>query len=297
MKIEKVKLSSSGVNYKKSSPYLGKVLVNESLTEEGTDDDVRHIVVDIADSGIEYLEGQSLGVIPPGMRDNGKPHAPRLYSIASEKEGDTDYLGTVTFSVKRTIFTDPDTGGIFKGLCSNFLCDCVSGDEVPITGPIGNAFLLPEDDNLHLYLIATGTGVAPFRSFLDHIKRKKKKWAGGIDLYFGVKTQKEALYLNSRNNDLNEMLIDGCRVIKALSREEKTLDGQKMYVQNRMLEDYDSIKQQLDNGKACFYLCGLKGMEKGIEAIIFQYAEEKGLDPVAFKKQLRSEGKWNVEVY
>jgi ferredoxin--NADP+ reductase len=89
----------------------------------------------------------------------------RLYSIASSAPGDYGDANTVSLCVKRLIYEDED-GKEVKGVCSNYLCDLKEGTDVKITGPVGKALLLPKDPNATVIMLATGTGIAPFRSFL-----------------------------------------------------------------------------------------------------------------------------------
>ena len=74
---------------------------------------------------------------------------------------------TLTLCVRRSVYMDEVTGLEVpdkKGVCSNFLCDAQPGDEVALTGPFGRNFLLPERaPEKDVILVATGTGVAPFR--------------------------------------------------------------------------------------------------------------------------------------
>ena len=67
--------------YKKANPLKAKVLENRILFREGDENDIRHIVLDARE--MNYLDGQSVGVLPPGINEKGNPHAVRLYSIAS----------------------------------------------------------------------------------------------------------------------------------------------------------------------------------------------------------------------
>merc|ERR1711988_1779825 len=55
---------------------------------------------------------------------------------------------------------------VYRGVCSNYICDLKEGDEVLITGPVGTEMLLPQGDDAALILLATGTGIAPMRSYL-----------------------------------------------------------------------------------------------------------------------------------
>ena len=81
------------------------------------------------------LEGQSIGIVPPGARPDGKPHDIRLYSIASARDGEKRNANNVSLTVKRT------EGGV----ASNYLCDLKVGDKVQVTGPFGATFLMPND--------------------------------------------------------------------------------------------------------------------------------------------------------
>src|SRR5260370_877791 len=130
--------------YRVSSPGVARVLSNRRLTPPGCDD-VRHLVLDL--SGLEYrfLEGQSLGVLAPGVDERGRPHKLRLYSIASTRTGDDGRGTTASLCVKRVIYKAPVTGAERRGIASNSLCDLEPGDQVVVTGPAGKSFLLPDD--------------------------------------------------------------------------------------------------------------------------------------------------------
>jgi ferredoxin--NADP+ reductase len=110
-----------------------------------------------------YLKGAGVGVNPK----NNKAHTNRLYSIASTRYGDDLAGRTTTFCVRRALFVDPETGiedPEKAGLCSNYLCDAKVGDEVLLIGPVGRVMLMPEKNpNSDIIMVATGTGVAPYR--------------------------------------------------------------------------------------------------------------------------------------
>ncbi len=101
------------------------------------------------------LEGQSIGVIAPGVDKDGKPHLPRLYSISSPRDGERANYNNLSLTVKR------EEGGV----CSNYVCDLKKGDKVSMTGPFGSTFLVPNDASARILMICTGTGSAPFRAF------------------------------------------------------------------------------------------------------------------------------------
>ena len=74
--------------YRPNQPFIGKCIENYPLVDEGGIGIVQHVTFDLSGGDLRYLEGQSIGIIPPGTDANGKPHKLRLYSIASTRHGD-----------------------------------------------------------------------------------------------------------------------------------------------------------------------------------------------------------------
>ncbi|KAL8123631.1 hypothetical protein AgCh_011567 [Apium graveolens] len=167
-KVEKVsKKVDEGVitnKFKPKEPYVGKCLLNTKITGDDAPGETWHMVFS-TEGEVPYKEGQSIGIIADGEDKNGKPHKLRLYSIASSALGDFGDSKTVSLCVKRLVYTN-DQGELIKGVCSNFLCDLKPGADVKITGPVGKEMLMPKDPNATVVMLATGTGIAPFRSFL-----------------------------------------------------------------------------------------------------------------------------------
>ncbi|MDE5107853.1 MAG: ferredoxin-NADP reductase, partial [Trichodesmium sp. St17_bin3_1_1] len=123
--------------YRPKNPFIGKCLSTTELVREGGQGTVRHLIFDLSGSDLQYLEGQSIGIIPPGKDAKGKPHKLRLYSIASTRHGDNLDDKTVSLCVRRLEYNHPETGETIYGVCSSYLCDMEEGAEVAITGPVG----------------------------------------------------------------------------------------------------------------------------------------------------------------
>lgn len=286
--------------YKPNAPLEARIVEQTRLTASDSPNDVRHIVFDIAESNLEYLEGQSIGVLPPGTDDAGKPHKLRLYSIASARQGDDGQGRTLSICVKRVVSVDPDSGREFRGVCSNFLCDLKLGDTARLTGPVGKAFLLPPLSDLpdaNLIMVATGTGIAPFRAFLKRLESMKAdgtKITGQSWLFFGAQTRRDYLYQNEMDACGRQ---DGCRVVTAFSREEKTADGSRLYVQHRLVEHGETLFNLLKQPNTYFYMCGLRGMETGIQEGLQETARRQGIVWPEFFETLKAEKRWHVEVY
>ncbi len=297
MKIAKRVLAPDAPAYKLSAPLKAQLASVERLSSPDSPDELLHMVFDTCGAPLQYVEGQSLGVITPGLRPDGKPHKLRLYSIASGPAGEGGRADRAALCLKRVVETQAD-GGEFRGVCSNYLCDLKPGDFVELTGPTGKAFALPEDDTKNIIMVATGTGVAPFRSFLQYMYAPGRVWRGQVRLYFGARTKKELMYMNEMNSDLLDFeKHSGFRARSALSREETNADGSRRYVQHRMFDEGEELWELMRDGRALVYQCGLKGMDHGVDETMHKLARAHGQDWTALKEEWKLAGLWNVEVY
>ena len=265
MSAQTISLPTVFVNtFRKSSPLSAKVIENRQLFSKGDpENEAKHIVLEI--SGMSYLEGQSVGVLTPGINEKGKPHAVRLYSIASPGS-DIGEANKVALCVKRLIYTDPETQEKKRGIASNYLCDLKAGDKVNLTGPAGRHFLLPVEEEIQRpYLFfATGTGIAPFLGMLYRLLAKGRSPQKDIFLFLGVKRQSELIY----NEELAAYAeYDNFHYRFALSREQKNSKGGKLYLHDLIdnsNERKDQIIDTVNDPETLIYICGLKGMETNI---------------------------------
>lgn len=290
--------------YSPKKAFTAKIKSVERIVGPKATGETCNIVIE-TNGDIPFWEGQSYGVIPPGTKINSRgkevPHGARLYSIASSRYGDEFDGKTTTLCVRRATYWDPELGAedpAKKGICSNFLCDAEPGQEVKMTGPTGKLLLLPEDPNCVLICVATGTGIAPFRSFWRRCFYEDVpnwKFSGLFWLFMGAANSDAKLY----DNELQEIAAtypENFRVDYALSREMQNKDGGKMYIQNKMEEYADQLFDLLDNG-AHIYFCGLKGMMPGINETLEKVATGKGLDFSEWSANLKKDGRFHVEVY
>ena len=302
-KIVKKKHADVPVNiYRPKTPYEGTVIENYSLLKEGAIGRVNHITFDLKDSDpfLNYVEGQSIGIMPAGEDANGKPHKLRLYSIASTRHGD-DFNGNTVSLCVRQLQYEKD-GETINGVCSTYLCDIKPGDKVKITGPVGKEMLLPDEEDSNIVMLATGTGIAPMRAYLRRMfeptEKEKNKWnfKGKAWLFMGAPKSANLLY----EEDLQRYLADNpdnFKYTKAISREQQNTKGGRMYIQDRVLESANELFNMIEDEKTHIYLCGLKGMEPGIDEAMTKAAEEKGLNWSELRPQLKKAGRWHVETY
>lgn len=264
------------------------------LTPEDHPSDVQHLVLRYPEGAFRYLEGQSIGVLPPGINEKGKPHQLRLYSVASKRTGDDGKGDTVSLCVKRVRYHDPDSGELCQGVASNYLCDLDLGAEIRTTGPVGRTFLLPEDPDVPLIMIATGTGVAPFRAFWEQLATSPERARTEAWLFFGTPTSQEILY----QDELRPLAESGAlKLSLAISREQQTADGKRMYVQHRLAENAEALWPLIAEKEAIVYICGIKGMEKGIEEAFSAMAARHGADWEEMLPLLKKARRWHTETY
>lgn len=289
--------------YKNKAPLTGSLISAKRIVGASAPGEVCHIQINSGPT-FKYIEGQSLGVIPPGTcPKSGKPNSVRLYSIASTRYGDDLDGNSVSLCVRRATYWDKELGKedpAKKGVCSNFLCDAKPGQELILTGPTGKVMLMPEaTPDADLIMVATGTGIAPYRGFLRRLfveeTPAKAAFTGLAWLVLGVPVTDSLLYPDDWAA-IAQRNPDNFRVTYAISREEKTADGRKMYVQDRLAESAEELFDRLDKG-AHIYFCGLKGMMPGIIETLEQVASSKGVNWEDKLKSLKENHQWHVEVY
>ena len=288
--------------YKPKDPFIGTVIDNYSLIGEDAIGRVNHITFDLSggDPLLHYVEGQSIGIIPDGEDANGKPHKLRLYSIASTRHGDNLEGNTVSLCVRQLQYEKD--GETINGVCSTFLCDIQPGAKVKITGPVGKEMLLPDDEEANVIMLATGTGIAPMRTYLRRMfepaERQKNGWnfRGKAWLFMGAPKTANLLYDDDFNRYEAEF-PDNFRYTKAISREQQNAKGGRMYIQDRVLEHAEEIFALIEDPRTHVYMCGLRGMEPGIDEAMTAAAAAKGLDWSTLRPQLKKAERWHVETY
>ena len=181
--------------YGPKNPTIATVAGNFNCTEAGFASETHHIVLDFGSMPFPVLEGQSIGIVPPGVDDKGRPHVARQYSVASPRNGERPGYNNVSLTVKRV--TEDHQGQPVRGVASNHLCDLKVGDTVQVIGPFGSSFLMPNHPKSNIVMICTGTGSAPMRAMTEWRRRLRKtgKFEGGkLMLFFGARTQQELPY-------------------------------------------------------------------------------------------------------
>jgi len=264
---------------------------NIRVTEVGREYDTHHIVLDFGALPFPVLEGQSIGIVPPGTDASGRAHHPRQYSIASPRNGERPGYNNISLTVKRVLVDHQ--GNKVRGVASNYLCDLAPGDTVRVTGPFGTSFLMPNHPRSHIVMICTGTGSAPMRAMTEWRRRLRSsgKFEGGkLMLFFGARTKEELPYFGPLRN-LPKDFID---VNLAFSR---TPGEPRRYVQDVMRERAADLGILLASPNAYFYVCGLKAMEEGVLLTLRDVAQQAGLSWDTIGAAMKREGRLHLETY
>jgi benzoyl-CoA 2,3-epoxidase subunit A len=275
--------------YSIGRPAIATVAGNFSLTGEGASADIRHIVLDFGNTAFPVLEGQSIGILPPGLDANGKPHHVRLYSVASPRDGERPRYNNVALTIKRV--TENHQGEPAAGVGSNYMCDLKIGDPVKVVGPYGTSYLMPNHPGSSIMMICTGTGSAPMRAMTERRRRRMALKEGGeLMLFFGARRKEELPYFGP----LMKLPTDFIDINLAFSREP---DQPKTYVQDLIRARGQDVARLLRDDACFIYLCGLKGMETGVIDAFRDVCRENGLHWDSLKPELQAKSRLHIETY
>ena len=219
-----------------------------------------------------------------------KPLQPRLYSISSSSKA---HPGEVHVTVSTVRYSCGDKTR--KGVCSTFLADRVEkGGEVPIFVQPNPHFRVPADPEAPVIMIGPGTGVGPFRGFLE--ERKATGAQGKNWLFFGEQHEASDFYYR---NELEQLLADGwlTRLDTAFSRDQE----EKIYVQHRMLEHGAELWSWLREG-AHVYICGdasamAKEVDDALRTIIRKHSGMSASESDTYLKVMAQSRRYARDVY
>ena len=216
---------------------------------------------------------------------------PRLYSISSSPKAHPGEAHLTVAAVRYEAL-----GREKKGVCSCFLADRVVLNQtpVPVFVQVSHGFRLPAEGNTPIIMIGPGTGIDPFRAFLE--ERRAIGARGCNWLFFGDQCEAwDYLY----REELEAMLAEGAlrRLDTAFSRDQK----EKIYVQHRMLEIAGEFWRWLEDG-AHVYVCGdARRMAKDVDAAlhaVIQKAGDKSIEQAAeYVQRLKTANRYQRDVY
>ncbi len=218
------------------------------------------------------------------------PLLPRFYSIASSQVHSPNQIDLIVAHLSYS-----HRGETRFGVASHFLCHLAEERKtaIPIYLQPSAHFTLPESDDFPIIMIGPGTGVAPFRAFMQ--ERIARGARGRHWLFFGERKQSSHFYYSNYWADLEQKGV--LKLSTAFSRDQQ----EKIYVQHRMLEERRTLWQWIQEG-AIIYVCGdAETMAKQVEACFLSiFASEGGLtdeDAKSLLQSLRKQKRYLADVY
>ena len=265
---------------KTADPKLQEVIENEEKLDQYL---YGHDVLDLLEEFPSELTAQELVQVL-------RSFPARLYSISSSQLAVGE---EVHITVSRVRYSK--NGRERSGACSAYLADQIEPDSlVPVFIEKNPAFKLPENEETPVILVGAGTGVAPYRAFLQHREASNQK--GKTWLFFGERRfSSDFLY----QLEWQKLIKDGYleKIDVAFSRDQE----QKIYVQHRLIEQQKEIFEWLNKG-ASIYLCGdMKQMARDVQKALLQIFETEGgmneEKAIEFLKKLKKEKRFQTDVY
>jgi sulfite reductase (NADPH) flavoprotein alpha-component len=260
------------------------------MTPSGTEKPLRLALTTDFDLKPFVAELPANGTSAADLAGRLKKMQPRLYSISSSPKA---HPGEVHLTVGVVRFES--AGKLRKGACSTYLAERVNGDStVPIFVHASPSFKIPKDPGAPIIMVGPGTGIAPFRAFLE--ERKATGATGRNWLLFGdQRSSTDFLYRDEIEAWQKEGFLTHFHT--AFSRD----SAEKVYVQNRMLENAEELWSWLEAG-GYFYVCGdASRMAKDVDAVLHKICETAGkLDPdaaIAYVKNLKTQKRYCRDVY
>ena len=235
-----------------------------------------------------FLEFPQAGMDAQSFVGLLRPMPPRLYSIASSLSAHPEEVH-LTVAVVRY----EGNGRARKGVCSSYLAERV-GSTIPCYLHPNKNFKLPVDSSTPIIMVGPGTGIAPFRAFIE--ERKATGASGKNWLFFGDRSQStDYLYQNEWETYQKDSILTDLDL--AWSRDQ----DEKVYVQHKMLEKKEQLWSWLGEG-AVFYVCGdASRMAKDVDQALLTIAKEEGSmseeDASAWVKNLQKEKRYLKDVY
>lgn len=214
---------------------------------------------------------------------------PRLYSISSSPKAHPGEVHLTVGVVKYNSF-----GRERAGVCSSFLARLAQGDTSGVYVHHNNAFRMPEDSSTPLIMVGPGTGIAPFRAFLE--ERAATSATGKNWLFFGNPYRAtDYLYQEQLETFVSNGILQ--RLDTAFSRDQ----AQKIYVQDRMREQGAELWKWLENG-AAFYVCGdanrmAKDVDQALHDVIREHGAKSEEETNAYVAQLKKDKRYQRDVY
>lgn len=254
-----------------SDRFKATLISSEKLTPQASNEDVRELVLELEDSSLDLDVGQSIAVLAPGQRDFGQEHHIRLYSVADLPEQTAAGRRRIRIAVRRCSYIDSYSGEHYHGVASNYLCDLSPGAEITFVGPVGLPFEVPPERDANLILIATSTGIAPFRAFVRHLY-ERTDFSGKIWIFYGAQSGLDMIYLNDERDDFAQYYDkETFQAFRALSP--RPHFGDDIDWGKTIRERGKELWRMLSEPNTYVYVAGLEKVRDALETVFSNVAD------------------------
>jgi ferredoxin--NADP+ reductase len=268
---------------------------NQRISPASTDE-VRHLELSIDDPAFRFLEGQTIGVLVEGPHPFGNRYHHRRYSIANARSAPNDDESVrVSLLVRRCFSIDEVSGERYPGIASNYLCDTQPGDRITVTGPYRSPFRIPADTSANLLMIGTGTGIAPFRAFVQRVYRQKGGWQGKVRLFYGARTGMELYYMNDVNDDLTLYYDEPTfKAFQALSA--RPLAGPELGLEHSLEQNITEAWELIQEPDTYVFLAGIGKIAQALDRVMSRAAGNEAAWQQT-RQRLIEQGRWSELLY
>ena len=235
-------------------------------------------------------ENPNLKLDSDEVAENSSKLQARAYSIASSLNAHPEQVDLCISRVEEEI-----NGQKILGVCSNYICNRVNVGDLSVRIYLHNndKFRLPKDPSANIIMVGPGTGIAPFRAFIEERNHQRQQGlkVGSDWLFFGDQKRASDFLYEDELTDYEKQGV--LRLSLAFSRDQE----HKIYVQNRIKENSKEVYQELING-AYFFVCGdARRMAKDVDTALREVITENGGDAEAMMKELKDSGRYCRDVY
>lgn len=257
--------------------------------------EVRHLTLQVPDPAFQFVEGQSIGVVVPGPHPFGNPYHLRRYSIANARPLPLEEGVDLDLLVRRCFYIDEISGEQYPGIASNYLCDAEPGTSITISGPYRSPFNMPLDKRNNLLMIGTGTGVAPFRAFVQLIYERRRDWIGQVRLFYGGRTGLDLTYANDKQANLADYYDrETFKAFKALAPRSTMSSSQAL--ERGLEENVDEAWSLIRQPNTYVFLAGLGKIAQVFDKVMSKRAGSADAWQ-SLKQSLIDEKRWSELIY
>ncbi|MCO4762566.1 MAG: hypothetical protein KC502_13730 [Myxococcales bacterium] len=269
----------------------------ESSSRLTSDDDadVREIVLRIVGRPMAFEPGQCISIPLPQALTPTDHDRLRFYNVNDLARDEESGEALITIAVKRCFFVDRHGQPGTPGLTSNFLCDLEPGQAVVFDGPCNLPFPKPHHDDAAVFLIATSTGIAPFRAFVRQLNERAPAFRGKIRMFHLGEDDLELVYLGDARRDFKRYDdLQSFEAYRKLWSGEHWTDDIRWSLTEQ--EATPRLWALMGHSRSHVYIAGLRRDRPKLVSVLAEFAGSE-LEFEARRAEMHMNGRWVEQFY